>query len=90
MGPYGFDIGGDAGDQPAAADGHEDGMQRAGVLAQNFHRDGALAGDNFGIVIGVDVGHAAFLGERQGAYLGFVIGIAVQHRPRAPAPRRNA
>ena len=52
-------------------------MQRARMLAQDFHRDGALAGDDLGIVVRVDIGHAAFTRERQGAGLSFVIGVAV-------------
>ena len=54
-----LDVGGDAGDQPAAADAAEHGVDRpvvARVLAQDFHADGALAGDHVGIVEGMDEG----------------------------------
>ena len=40
----------DARDQAAAADRDEDRMDRARMLAQDFHRDGALARDDVGIV----------------------------------------
>ena len=54
-----LDVGGDAGDQPAAADRHEDRIDRRLVLAQDFHADGALAGDHVRIVVGMDEGELA-------------------------------
>src|SRR5690606_35498947 len=43
-----FDIGRDACNQAAAAHRHENGVDRVGVVAQNFHGDRALAGDDIG------------------------------------------
>ena len=58
LGPHRLDVRRHAGDQPAAADGHEHGVDRALVLAQDLHGDGALAGDHVGVVEGVDEGQA--------------------------------
>ncbi|KAG0759979.1 hypothetical protein G6F22_019237 [Rhizopus arrhizus] len=46
LGPQLFDVGGHAGDQAAAADGDEDGVDRAWMLAQDLHAHRALAGDH--------------------------------------------
>ncbi len=45
-----LDVDGDAGDESAAADGHEHGIEFARGLAQDFHADGALAGDDIRII----------------------------------------
>ena len=58
LGPHRLDVGGDAGDQPAAADGDEHRVDRALVLAQDLHRDRALAGDHVRVVEGVHEGQA--------------------------------
>ena len=78
-----FDVGRHAGDQPAAADGAEDGVDRPGVLAQDFHRDGALPGDYIWIVIGVHEGHAFLFFQFQRMLVGVGIRIAVQYHFRA-------
>ena len=44
-----LDVGGDAGDQPAAADRDEYGVDVTPRLAQYFHRDRALASDHIGV-----------------------------------------
>ena len=66
--------------QPAAAHRHEDRVDRPLVLAQNFHRHGALAGDHVGIVVGVDVDQPFLLDQLQ--RIGQRLGerIAMQHR----------
>ena len=51
-------IRGDAGDQAAAADRDEDRVDRARMLAQDLHADGALPRDHLGIVKGMNVGEA--------------------------------
>jgi hypothetical protein len=58
LGAHGLDVAGHAGDQAAAADGDEHRVERPLVLAQDLHRDGALAGDHVGIVEGMDEGQA--------------------------------
>ena len=52
-GPHALHVGGDAGDQAAAADRHEDRVDRARVLAQDLHADRALPGDHVRIVVRV-------------------------------------
>src|SRR5690606_8254576 len=56
IGAQEFGVGGDAGGQPAPADGDVDRGDGAAMLAQDFDGDGALAGDDLEIVIGVDEG----------------------------------
>ena len=79
LGPQRLDIGRHAGDQPAAADGHEDGVDRPLVLAQDLHRHRALAGDHVGIVEGMHEHQLAFGGDLQRMLVGRVVHIAVQH-----------
>ena len=54
-------------------------MDGARVLAQQFHRHGALAGDHVGIVVGVDKGRACLAGQLHGVRVGFVVVVAVQN-----------
>ncbi|MNI44050.1 hypothetical protein D3C73_984020 [compost metagenome] len=54
LGPQLLDVGRNAGDQPAAADGHEDGVDRPRVLAQDLHAYRTLTGDHVGVVKGMD------------------------------------
>ena len=61
-----LDVGGDARDQSAAAHGDEDGVDRAAVLAQDLHADGALAGDHVRVVVGVDEGEPFARGRASG------------------------
>ena len=58
-----FDVSGDAGDQAATTDRYEDRVQRALMLAQDFHCHGALAGDHMGVVVGVHVDQALLLDQ---------------------------
>ncbi len=74
-----LDIGRHPGNQPAAANGQENGMNRLVVLTQDFHADGALPGDDIRVVIGMDKHHAGFAFQRQCVLVGIGIGIAVQH-----------
>ena len=74
-----FHVGGDAGDQAAAADGDEDGVDGAGMLAQDFHADRALAGDHVRIVERVHEGQLLFLFQGQRMVVGIRVGLAVQH-----------
>ena len=61
LGAHRLDVVGHARDQAAAADGDEHRVQRALVLAQDFHRDGALAGDHVRVVERVHEGQALLL-----------------------------
>ena len=54
-------------------------MQRAGVLAQHFHGNRALASNHVRVVEGVDEGQAAFFFKLRGVGVGIRITVAVQH-----------
>ena len=86
--PQGLHIGGNAGNQPAAADGDEDGVDATAVLAQDLHCHRALAGDHVRVVVGRDVGHAALGHQFARMLAGIVVGIAVQHYLGAQALHR--
>ena len=49
------------------------------MLAQDFHGDGALAGDDVGIVEGMDEGQLLGFFQLQRVGVGIVVGIAEQH-----------
>ena len=61
--PQVLDVGGNARRHAASADGDEYGVDVAGVLAQNFHGNGALPCDDVGIVKGRNVHAASFLNK---------------------------
>ena len=64
-------IGSDAGDQAAAADGHENRVDVvAVVLAQDLHGDRPLPGDHVGIVEGVHEHQPALAGELDAPLIG--------------------
>ena len=69
----------DTGDQPAAPDRHEDGVDFAPRLPQHFHADGALTGNHVRIVIGMHEGQAALARQHLRVLIGLVVRIAVQH-----------
>jgi len=71
-----------AGQQTAAADRHEDGVERAAGLAQDLDRDAVLAGDDIGVVEGVHEHQVALARELQRALVRTVVIIAVQHHLR--------
>ncbi len=79
LGPQRLDIGRHAGDQPAAADGHEDGVDRPLVLAQDLHRHRALAGDHVGVVEGMHEAQSLRLLQFQRVRMGVAVAVAVQH-----------
>ena len=76
-----LDVGGYPGGQPAAADGHEHGMDRPRVLAQDFHADGALAGDHVRIVKRRNIGCTSGFGQFDRMQIGVAERVAVQHDP---------
>src|ERR1035437_155800 len=69
---------GEAADEPAAADGDDDGFD-VGDLLEQFEADGALAGDDLGVVEGVDEGAAFFNAAAQGLFAGFVVAGAEEN-----------
>ncbi len=83
-----FDIGGYTGNQSATTDGDKNRIYRAGMLTQDFHGDGPLAGDDIGIVIRVHVGQAPAPFQFSCMRGGFVIGITMQHHPGPTSPYR--
>ena len=88
-GPHRLDVGGHARDQPAAADGHEHRVDRALVLAQDLHRDRALAGDHVGVVEGVHEGQALRLLQRPARARRRRSSCRRAAPPRRPAPARR-
>ncbi|MCY1368666.1 hypothetical protein D9M69_556630 [compost metagenome] len=79
LGPHGLDVVGHAGDEAAAADRHEHRVERALVLAQDFHRDGALARDDIGIVEGMNEGQVLLRLQFERMQVGIGIAVAMQH-----------
>ncbi|CAM3335957.1 hypothetical protein PSFL111601_19890 [Pseudomonas floridensis] len=77
-----FHVGRDTRDQPAAAYRHEDGVQPARLLAQDFHRHRTLPGDGVGVVVRVDVDEALFVDQLQRVGQRFGKRVAVQHHRR--------
>ncbi len=77
-----------AGDQPAAADRDHQHVE-IGDLLQHLQRDRALAGDDQGVVVGVDPGQVALLRERGGARLRLGNALALEHDLRAIGPGRR-
>ncbi len=77
-------VGSNASDQATATHRHEDRVQLAWVLAQDFHGHGALPGDGVRIVVGVHVDEALFIDQFQ--RIGQRLGerVAMQHHLAAP------
>jgi len=87
-----FDLGiafldgaGDAGDQPAAADGHDYGLD-IGKLLENFKTDGSLAGDDGIVIEGMDEDEVIVLCALQGGFVGSVVISAVKNDVGSIAP----
>ena len=66
-----------AGNQTAAADGHDNRIH-IGQLVEDFQTDGPLPRNDQLIVIGVDEGHAGLLLQLHGAVMGIIIGALDQ------------
>ena len=73
---------GDAGDQPAAADRHDQHVE-VGPVGEHFERDRALAGDDRRVVIGVHRHQAAFARQRVGGAARGDEAVALEHDRRA-------
>ena len=73
-----FDRQGHAGDQPAAADRHDDRLD-VGHLLENLQAHGPLPRDDRRIVEAVDVGQPRARGQLAGVFVGFAERFAVQH-----------
>ncbi len=74
---------GDPADQPAAADGDEDRVDRLPQLAQDLHRDRALAGDHVDVVVGMHERQLAAAHDAHGLGVGVVVRVALEHDGRA-------
>ncbi|MNO75294.1 hypothetical protein D3C76_663300 [compost metagenome] len=72
-------VGSNASDQAATAHRHEDRIQLARVLAQDFHGDGALPGDGVRIVVRVNVDEALFIDQFQRVGQCLRERVAMQH-----------
>ena len=70
---------GNARRQAAAANRHKHGVDGLGVLAHDFHADGALPRDDFGVVKRRDVGQTAFGNQLHGVVVSIVVRHARQH-----------
>ena len=66
-------VAGDSEINPATADGDEHGIDRARVLAQNLHRDGALPGDHIRVIERMDEDHAVAFHQSPGLRLGVAV-----------------
>ncbi len=74
-----LEIGRHAGDQAAAADRDEHGINRPLVLAQDFHADGALARNHVRVVEGVHEREVLGVSQFQGMFVGVRVAVAEQH-----------
>ena len=79
LGAHRLDVIGNPGNQPAAANGDKHGVQRALVLAQDFHRNRALAGNHVRVVERVHKRQALLFLECGGMGVGVGITVAKQH-----------
>ena len=77
IGPQGLDGKGDAGNQTAAADGHNDRIQVI-HLVEDLQTDGALSGDDVFIIKGMDKGVAVFLLQLQSLPVGIIVHTGYQ------------
>ena len=74
-----FDIARHAGNKAAAAHRDEDGVELFGILPEELHGDGALAGDDVLVVVRMDEAQAFFLREIERVGAGFVEVVAVDY-----------
>ena len=58
------------------------------MLPQDLHRDGALTGDDVGIVVGVDEDQTLLGLELAGEGVRLVVAVALEHAPRRRGPAR--
>ena len=79
IGAHSLDVVGHARNQTTAANGHKHRIQAALVLAQNFHGDGALARNHFGVVKGMHKGHAHFFLKHAGVFESVRVAVTHQH-----------
>ena len=75
----------DARDDATAADRHHDGVE-IGLVLEHLEADGALAGDDLGVVVGVHEGQVLLLGDLARGQRRGVQGVADQHHPGAEFP----
>ncbi len=73
-----FDVCCDTGNETAAADGYEDGVDGVSVLVEDLHRDGPLPCDDVGVVEGMDEDGVLLLGQFEGVEVGIGVAIAMK------------
>ncbi len=83
-----LDVAGDPGDQPAAADGHEDRRHVAELVPKNLVTDRALPGDDQWIVEGMHERQSRFGRQLVAARLGVSVAVACQDYFGAQIPYR--
>ncbi|MDW8392465.1 MAG: hypothetical protein RMK84_20330, partial [Oscillochloridaceae bacterium] len=88
VGAHRLEIGGDPGGEPAAADGHEQRVERTGLLGEQLHRHRALAGDHQRVVEGVDQTGAAARGQGLAMRRRLVVAVAVEDQLGAKGAHR--
>lgn len=79
---------GDSADESAAPNGHDHGFNIRHLLEQ-FEADGALAGDDFRVVEGMDEGATLFEPPAESFFAGFVVAGAVEDDVCAVIARRG-
>ncbi len=83
-----FHVHGDAADEPATADGHENGVWRRAGLAKYLDGDGALARDHVRVVESVHEHEIALALQLHGVLIRGVVLIPVQHDFATERPHR--
>ena len=84
LGAQALDGKGHAGDQAAAAHGHNDGIQIR-QLVKDLQTNGALTCNDLFVIVGVDEGHAGLGLQLHGLVVGIIIGAGHQTDLRAQA-----
>ena len=79
VGAHRFDVVGHAADEATAANGHKHRVQRALVLPEHFHGDGALARDHFRVVKRVNEAQTLLDAQLHRVGVGIGIAVAMQH-----------
>ena len=76
--PQPLHVRGDPADQPAAADGDEDRVDRLAQLPQDLHADRPLARDHVRVVVGVDERQLASAADAHRLGVGVVVRVALE------------
>ena len=84
-----LDVSGHAGNQPAATNTDEDGVDRLAELPHDFHGHRALAGDHIGIIVRRNVGVAVLCDQLLSVGRRLVEGIALENHLGTVIPYRT-